>query len=153
MASKVVEICNLKICPVIENLGYEVVEVEYAKKVDGMNLTFYIDSPNGIQIEDCEKVNNAIEGILDEINPTNDASYILNVSSPGLDRPIKNQKDFLRNKNKLVEVTLYKQKDGNKKFIGKLTNFTDDEVTIDIDNKPLVFNKKEVALVCPVIEF
>ena len=153
MASKVVEICEQKINPIIENLGYEVVEVEYAKKVDGMNLTFYIDQQNGIQIEDCEKVNNAITDVLDEINITNDVPYILNVSSPGLDRPIKNQRDFLKNKDKMVELTLYKQKNGQKKFCGKLVDFTDANVVLNIEGKDLVFEKAEVANLCPVIEF
>ena len=56
MASKVKSICEEKVVPLIEELGYEVVEVEYAKKSDGMNLTFYIDKENGVQIDDCEKV-------------------------------------------------------------------------------------------------
>lgn len=153
MASKVVELCEEKVCPIIEDLGYEVVEVEYAKKVDGMNLTFYIDNPKGIQIEDCEKVNNAISDLLDEINPTKDAPYILNISSPGLDRPIKNYKDFLRNKNKLVEVTLYKQKNGIKKFTGKLIEYTEQNIIIEIEDKQVSFDKKEVANISPVIEF
>lgn len=153
MASKVVEICEQKINPIIENLGYEVVEVEYAKKVDGMNLTFYIDNENGILIEDCEKVNNAITDVLDEINITNDVPYILNVSSPGLDRPIKNYKDFLKNKDKMVELTLYKQKNGQKKYCGKLVDFSDANVVLNIEDKDLVFERAEVANICPVIEF
>ena len=79
MAGKVETICNEKIRPVIEELGYELVDIEYSKKVDGMNLDFIIDSPNGILIEDCEKVHRAIDELLDEVNPTDDAPYILNV--------------------------------------------------------------------------
>ena len=153
MASKVVELCEQKINPIIEDLGYEVVEVEYAKKVDGMNLTFYIDSPSGIQIEDCEKVNNAITDVLDEINVTNDAPYILNVSSPGLDRPIKNQRDFFKNKDKLVELTLYKQKNGQKKFVGKLADYNDNNVTLIVEESNVTFERTEVANICPVIKF
>lgn len=153
MASKVVEICEQKIVPLINELGYEVVEVEYAKKVDGMNLTFYIDKPEGIKIEDCEKVNNAITDPLDEINPTADASYILNVSSVGLDRPIKNYKDFLRNKDKKVEVTLYSAKNGKKKYQGLLKDFNDNKVEILTDEQVINFERKEVAVISPVIEF
>ena len=94
MASKVVQICEEKINPIIAKLGYEVIEVDYSKMSNGMNLTFYIDSPNGITIDDCEKVNDAITDVLEELNPTNDESYTLNVSSPGLDRPIKSNNDF-----------------------------------------------------------
>ena len=153
MASKVVQICQEKICPVIEDLGYEVVEVEYAKKVDGMNLTFYIDNDQGINIEDCEKVNNAITDLLDEVNPTNDETYILNVSSPGLYRPIKTQRDFLRNQNKLVEVALYAQKNGAKKHQGNLKNLTTTTVQIEVNNKVMEFELKDVAQISPVIKF
>ena len=153
MAGKVETICKEKICPIIEELGYEVIEVEYAKKVDGMNLSFYIDGPNGILIEDCEKVHRAIEDILDEVNPTDDASYILNVCSPGINRPIKNQKDFERNKNKEVEVKLFAPIDGKKVYQGRLTEFNDEIVTILCNNNPISFNRTKVAQITPVIEF
>lgn len=152
MAGKVVQICEEKVNPVIEKLGYEVVEVEYAKKVDGMNLTFYIDNDKGITIEDCEKVNEVIEPLLDELNPTNDASYILNVSSPGIDRPIKTIRDYLRNKDKLVDVTLYSAKNGKKKYKGNLKSFNNDFVEIDIGGEVISFERKNVAQVSPVIE-
>ena len=153
MASKVVQICEQKINPIITELGYEVVEVEYAKMSNGMNLTFFIDSPNGITIDDCEKVNDAITDVLDEINPTNDESYTLNVSSPGLDRPIKNYNDFLRNKGKLVEISLYTQVDKKKNYQGLLEDFTDGNVCLIIDNKPKTFERKNVSKISPVIEF
>ena len=152
MASKVVNICEEKVCPIIEQLGYDVLEVEYAKKQDGMNLTFYIDKPEGICIEDCEKVSNAITDLLDELNVTNDEQYLLNVSSPGLDRPIKSYKDFLRNKNKKVEVSLYVKQNGSKKFTGLLTNYTDSTVEIIANDESLTFNLKDVSQITPVIE-
>ena len=153
MAGKVVQICQEKINPIIEKMGYEVVEVEYAKKSDGMNLTFYIDNDKGITIEDCEKVNEVVEPLLDEINPTNDATYILNVSSPGIDRPVKTQRDFLRNKDKLVEVTLYSAQNGKKKYKGLLKNFNENLVEIDVDGTMMSFEHKNVAQISPVIEF
>ena len=129
--AKTVEIVEEKICPIIENLGYEVVEVEFAKKIDGMNLTFYIDSPNGITLDDCEKVHRAIDEPLDEINPTGDVKYILNVSSCGLDRPLKTNKDFQRNLGKEVDLKLYKAINKQKEFTGKLVGFTDETITIE----------------------
>ena len=153
MAGKVVEICEQKICPIISELGYEVVDVEYVKKSDGMNLSFYIDHDNGISIDDCEKVSRAISDLLDEINPTNDEQYILNVCSPGLDRPIKNQKDFLRNKDKLVEVSLYSKINGQKKYQGILKNYTQTIVEIEYKNELISFELKDVAQISPVIEF
>ena len=153
MASKVVERCNEHIVPIIENLGYDVLEVEYAKKVDGMNLTFYIDSLDGIKIEDCEKVNNAITDVLDEINVSDDAPYILNVSSAGLDRPIKNEKDFKRNFNKLVDVKLYVPFNGNKQYTGLLVGFTENSYTINVNGEEIVFDKDKVALCAPHLDF
>ncbi len=153
MASKVVSLCNEKICPLIEKLGYEVVEVEYQKKVDGMNLTFYIDKENGVTVEDCEKVNDAIFDALDELDPTQGEPYLLNISSPGLDRPIKNYKDFLRNKDKKVKVTLYKQNDGIKNYIGLLKDYTETDVTIAVDDKLIILKHSEIAQISPVIEF
>ncbi len=153
MAGKVVQICEEKICPIIEQAGYEVIEVEYAKKHDGMNLTFYISKDDEITIEDCEKVNNLIEPILDEINPTNDETYILNVSSPGIDRPIKNFKDFLRNKDKMVEVILYSAVQGKKKYSGLLKNYSDDLVEIDTEGQRLSFDRKKIAQINPIIKF
>ena len=153
MASKTVELCEQKVVPVINSLGYDVLEVEYVKKQDGMNLSFYIDSPNGILIEDCEKVHNAIDPLLDELNVSNDQPYILNVCSPGIDRPIKNYKDFLRNKGKVVEVSLFAKIDGQKKFEGELLDYTDDKITILSNGKEIEIEKSKIGQIVPKIEF
>ena len=151
MAGKVETICEEKINPIIEQLGYEVLEVEYAKKQDGMNLSFYIDGPNGIFIEDCEKVHRAIEDVLDEVNPTDDAPYILNVCSPGIDRPIKTTRDFERNKNKEVEVKLFAPLNGKKLYKGELIDFNEETVTIIENKNTLSFDRKKIAIIVPVI--
>ena len=153
MAGKVKTICEEKVTPVIEQLGYEVVEIEYAKKSDGMNLTFFIDNDNGIVIEDCEKVSRAINDLLDEINPTDDQPYILSVSSPGLDRPIKSDRDFKRNMGKQIEVTLFAKVNGKKKFEGELTDYNHDSFTIKVKDEEISFNKQQVAHIVPVIKF
>ena len=88
------------VAPIAESFGLEVVEVEYAKKHDGMNLTVFIDKEGGITINDCETLHRAIDEPLDQLNPTDDQPYILNVSSLGLDRPLTTQRDFIRNKGK-----------------------------------------------------
>ena len=116
MASKVKTICEEKVVPFIENMGYEVVEVEYVKKSDGMNLTFYIDKEDGIKIEDCEMVSKSIDGLLEELNPTDNSPYILSVSSPGLDRPLKTDRDLKRNVDKEIEITLFAKTNGKKKI-------------------------------------
>ena len=153
MAGKVKAICEEKIVPIIKELGYEVVEVEYVKKSDGMNLTFYIDCDNGIQIDDCEKVSKAIDGVIDEINPTEDQEYILSVSSPGIDRPLKTERDFKRNLNKEIEVTLFAKIDGKKKFKGELISFSESSFVIKEQDNEKTFEKQQVAHVVPVIKF
>ena len=80
--NNVAEITRKALTPTIEQLGFEVVDVEYVKKSDGMNLTVYIDIPRGVTIDDCEVVHNAVNPIIDELNPTQDKQYIFNESSP-----------------------------------------------------------------------
>jgi len=106
--SKVVDIVTEKIVPIIEALGYEVVEVAYGSRPDRqMHLTFFIDSVSGITLDDCEKVSNAVDGPLEELHPTDGQPYALDVSSPGLDRLFKTERDWLRNVGREVEIGLY----------------------------------------------
>ncbi len=151
--SKVVEIVTEKINPIIENFGYEVVEVEYAKKVDGMNLCFYIDSPNGITIDDCEKVHKLIDEPLDELNPTGDSSYILSVSSCGLDRPIKTDKDFKRNIGKVVDVKLYAPINKKKSYTGKIVDFDDKTISLEINGETINLPREKVGNVSLHLDF
>ena len=148
--AKIVDIVKKSICPIIESLGYSVVEVEYGKKIDGLNLTFYIDSPNGITLDDCEKVHKAIDGPLDELNPTSDVKYILNVSSCGLDRPLKTDFDLRRNVGKSIEVKLYKAIEKQKLFIGKLTSFDNNTITLD---DSIQINRKDIANIVLYLDF
>lgn len=121
------------VTPIAEDLGLEVVEVAYEKKFDGMNLTIFIDKKGGVNLEDCEKLHRAIDEPLDELDPTNGASYTLNVSSPGLDREIKTDKDFNRNIGEMLEINLFKKIGLTKKFVGELLSF--DELNIKIKDK------------------
>ena len=134
-------------------MGYEVVEIEYSKKSDGMNLIFYIDKDEGIDINDCELVSKAIDEVLDELNPTDDVPYILSVSSPGIDRPLKTDRDFRRNIGKEIEVTLFAKVDGSKKFVGELKSFDEGSLTIDCHTKEVTLNREQIAHVVPVIKF
>ncbi|MBQ8443983.1 MAG: ribosome maturation factor RimP [Clostridia bacterium] len=153
MAGKVKAICEEKIVPLIEEAGYEVVQVEYVKKSDGMNLTFYIDNENGIQIEDCEKVSKVIDSVIDELDPTDGQSYILSISSPGIDRPIKTDRDFKRNLNKEIKVTLFAKQNGKKEFEGELISYNENEFVIREKDKEISFNRQQVAHIVPVIKF
>ena len=153
MAGKVKTICEEKISPIIEEMGYEVVDIEYSKKSDGMNLIFYIDNENGVNIEDCEKVSKVIDPILDEINPTDDQTYILSVSSPGIDRPLKTDRDFKRNIGNEISITAFSKIDGNKKFEGKLISFDEKQVTIEQKEKQISIQRDKIAHIVPIIKF
>ena len=116
------------VSPIAENFGLEVIEVLYEKKYDGMNLTVVIDKDGGVTIDDCEKLHRAIDGPLDELDPI-DTAYILNVSSPGIDRPLKTERDYRRNLNKKITVKLYQPLDGEKLYTGVLVGYDDETFT------------------------
>ncbi len=153
MASKISEMVLEKISQPISDLGIEVADVEYQKKSDGMNLTVFITSENGISIDDCEKVHKLIDPLLDELDPTNGAAYRLNVSSLGLDRPFKNQRDFERYLNKEIVVKLYTQINGKKQFEGTLTGLNDEGIQILVNDKILEIKKEQIAVALPQIKF
>lgn len=141
------------VTPIAEGLGLEVVEVLYEKKFDGMNLTVVIDKDGGVTIDDCEALHRAIDAPLDELDPI-EGSYTLNVSSPGIDRPLKLPRDYKRNLDKKISVKLYVPRDGKKTYQGTLTSYTDDTFTIVTDKgAQLTFDKKDAAKVEPIIEF
>ena len=131
----------------------KLVEVEYAKKVDGMHLVVYIDKEDGITIDDCVYVNGLINDKLDELNPTKDEHYMLDVSSYGLDKPIKFDWQFKKYINQKVEVKLYRKIDKFKEFVAVLKAKTDKEVVLDINEENKTFNLSDVAYILPYIEF
>ncbi|MBQ7918034.1 MAG: ribosome maturation factor RimP [Clostridia bacterium] len=152
--SKISEKIEEFITPIVEELGYEIVEVEFAKKYNGDNLTVFIDKPGGgITINDCEAVHNAIDEPLDELNPTNDKPYTLNVSSPGIDRPIVTDKDYNRNKGEVLEVKLFEAIQKKKLFVGTLIDFNSETVTLDIDGKTLEIERKKISKATKYINF
>lgn len=145
------EICN----QTIADLGYELVEVAYQKEQNGMNLIFYIDKDEGIKIEDCEKVTRAIDDLLEEANPTNDKPYTLVVSSLGIDRPLKTKRDFERNMGKEIEIKFYAPHPQLKVKVinGVLSDFDDNVVKIESENKIVEIERKLIANISPVIKF
>lgn len=139
--------------PIVESLGYQIVEVTYKKEPNGMNLTIFIDSPSGINIEDCEKVHLAIDDPLDQLDPTNGASYTLNVSSPGLDRPIKTDSGLKANIGNKLEISLYSKINGVKNIVGNLVGFNDETLMVNVENKLLDLDRKNIAKIIKYIEF
>lgn len=151
--AKVKQICEEKLRPVIEEMGYDLVEVEYVKEFDGMNLIFTIDKEEGVTIDDCEIVNKKIEPIIDELNPTDDKPFTLVVSSPGLDRPLKTDRDLRRNLGNEVTLTLFAKLDGKKVFEGVLKAFDEKTVTLSLSEGDKTFERDKVALIKLVIKF
>lgn len=138
--------------PIAESMNLHVLEVLYEKKFDGMNLTVIIDKEGGVSINDCEALHRAIDEPLDELDPI-DVAYTLNVSSPGLDRPLKLEWDYKRNLGKKITVKLYKPMDGKKTFNGVLDSYDENSFVLDTGSKKITFIKKETAQVLPIIEF
>ena len=142
------------VSPIAEELGLEIVEVAYEKKHDGMNLTIYIDKQGGVKLEDCEALHRAIDEPLDVLDPTNGAPYTLNVSSPGLDREIKTEKDFNRNIGVVLEINLFKKIGLTKKFVGELLSFDDNSIKIkDKKGKEIDIERKIISKATKYIEF
>ena len=138
--------------PIVESNGFELVDVEYVKEAGNWYLRGYIDKPGGITVNDCETVSRAFSDRLDEDDFIED-SYIMEISSPGLDRPLKKEKDFARSIGKLVEIRTYRPIEKQKEFCGELTAYDNNSVTIDKEGTPRTFDKKDIALVRLAIDF
>ena len=139
--------------PIIENYGFELVDVEYVKEAGTWYLRAYIDKQGGITIDDCEIVSRAFSDVLDEKDYIEDA-YIFEVSSPGLGRPLKKEKDFVRSMGEEVEIRTYRAIDKQKEFIGILAGFDKDTVTIEYEDETLqVFDRSNIALIRLALHF
>ncbi len=120
----------------------ELVDVEYVKERDWY-LRVFIDKAGGIEIDDCQALSERLEKVLDEKDII-EGSYILEVSSPGLDRQLKKPRDFVREQGKKVDVTLYAPVDGTKEFTGVLEGYDEDAKTVTIDGKAWPLEKISV---------
>ena len=139
--------------PIVEEYGFELVDVEYVKEGSTWYLRAYIDKPGGINIDDCEKVSRRLSDILDEKDYIDDA-YIMEVSSPGLGRPLKKEKDFKRSLGEEVEIRTYRMMDKQKEFFGILKEYDDSTVTIMQEDETLkTFGKSDIALIRLAFDF
>ena len=130
-------------------MGIEIVDAE----VKGDNLTVFIETESGVDLDTCEKFHNAIMEPIDELDPSYGAAYTLNVSSPGLDRPFKTARDFERNLGKEVEVKLFAPLKGKKFFEGVLSAFDNNSVTITIGGAEEKIAKNKIAKINKAIKF
>ena len=132
------------VTPIIEENHFELVDVEYVREGANWYLRVYADKEGGINIDDCVLISRALEEKLDAEDFISDA-YILEVSSPGLGRPLKKEKDFKRSLGKSVEC--------KKEFEGILKDFTEDTVTIETEGNELVLDRKDIAMIRLAIDF
>jgi ribosome maturation factor RimP len=133
--------------PTVEEMGYEIADVEFVKEGPNWYLRVFVDKEGGVSIDDCELISKALEKILDENDPIEQA-YFLEISSPGIDRPLKKKEDFIKFNGEMVDIKLYKPVEGSKEHTGKLTDYSDDgTVTIETEDKVMSFEKKDIASV------
>ena len=133
--------------PLVAEKQFELVDVEYVKEGGSYYLRIYIDKEGGITVNDCEDISRPFSDILDREDYI-DGSYILEVSSPGLGRPLKKEKDFKRSLGEEVEIRLFRQVEHQKEWIGLLTAYDQQTVTIEIeDGREMTFERSNLALI------
>ena len=148
MANRVEEAVEKLAEEILADTDYELVDVEYVKEKDWF-LRIYIDKDGGVGLDDCQEVSGLLDERIEKLGILNDR-FILEVSSPGLDRALKKEKDFQREMGKKVDITLYKPLNGEKNITGVLTGYAGDTITIDEERElPL----KDIALVRLHIDF
>lgn len=138
--------------PILDRMNFELVDVEYVKEGGTMYLRAYIDKEGGITVLDCEAVAREMNDLLDAEDFIEE-SYIFEVSSPGLGRPLKKEKDYVRNMGKEVEIRTYRAINKSKEFYGFLKAYDKESVTIANEDGEVTFRKSEIALIRQAIDF
>ncbi len=139
--------------PIMEELQFELVDVEYVKEGSNMYLRAYIDKAGGITVDDCEVVSRRMSDLLDQKDFIEE-SYIFEVSSPGLGRPLKKEKDFVRSMGKELEIRTYRAINKEKEFYGILKAYDADTVTIELeDGTEAAFARDDIALIRLAFDF
>ena len=137
---------------VAQNLGYELFDVEYVKEGPDFYLRLYITKEEGIAIEDCEAMSRAVDPLLDEADFIKDR-YYLEVSSVGLDRPLKKEKDFLYFMGEKIEVKLFASFEGSDYWVGELIAYEDGQFSMETSKGVMTVGVKECRLIRPWIDF
>ncbi|MBP5225277.1 MAG: ribosome maturation factor RimP [Lachnospiraceae bacterium] len=140
------------VLPILAERMLQLVDVEYVREAGTWYLRVYIDKDGGVTILDCESVSRALSDALDKDDPTDDA-YVLEVSSPGLGRPLKKEKDFVRNQGKPVEIRLYKAVNGVKELTGDLLAWDKETVTVGADGKETVLQRSDISKISEYVEW
>ncbi len=153
MAERIVDKAEKIIRPIVESLGYVFVDLEYKKEFSGNVLALTIDSPQGITINDCERVSHALDVPLDENDVTNGASYNFNVSSYGLDRAFKTDYDFNKHIGVNCDIKFYAPFNGNKIITATLLAFDKEKLTVELDQQTIEIERKLISNITAHIEF
>ena len=141
------------ITPILDRMNFELVDVEYVKEGGTWYLRAYIDKEGGITVNDCEAVAREMNEILDREDFVED-SYVFEVSSPGLGRPLKKEKDYIRSMGKDVEIRTYRAINREKEFYGILSAYDENTVTIKTeDGTEMTFEKSDIALIRLAFDF
>jgi ribosome maturation factor RimP len=152
-AKNIAETVRAGIQPVADELGLTIWDVEFLKEGARRILRVTIDHEDGITIDDCERMHRAIDPVLDELDPTFGAPYTLNVSSPGLDRPLKTARDFEKKIGKRVEIKLYAPMKGKKLFEATLVGFDEHCIEVEEKGEKIKLEKAKIAKICQAIDF
>ncbi len=154
MAKKgISEIVKELALPIVSEAGCELVDVEFVKEGSNWFLRLYIDKPEGVSLDDCENVSRPLNKKLDEVDPISH-EFFLEVSSPGLERPLKKAEDFVKAIGSIVEIKLFKAVDNTKQFEGELVSYNEDNLTIKTeDEKSHQFKLEHIAKAKKVFKF
>ena len=136
---------------IIAGTNLELVDVDYVRERDWY-LRVYLDKPGGVDLDDCQIVSEKLSAILDEKDPIAE-NYLLEVSSPGLDRVLKKDKDFIRYNGRDVDIQLFKPINGNKQYTGVLQGFTDTTIEFSINGESVTFERTAIAQIRLHLDF
>ena len=140
------------ILPFLAEHHYTLVDVEYVKEAGNYYLRLYVDKEGGFSLDDCELVSRHLSALLDR-DDFIDGSYILEVSSPGLGRPLKKEKDYVRNLGRMIELRLFKEEEGVRMFTGVLEGYDSQQVTVSGEGKSLTFTRKNIAMIREYVDW
>ncbi|MBQ3210877.1 MAG: ribosome maturation factor RimP [Oscillospiraceae bacterium] len=144
--SKITDKVSLLAAPVVEQAGCTLWDVEYVREAGTWYLRVYIDKEGGVSIDDCERISRALDPVLDEADPIPD-SYVFEVGSAGIERELKRPGDFEIYMGSEVELRLYQPFEGSKVFVGKLSAYSEGDVSIEVGDRSLTFTKAQTAQV------
>ena len=139
--------------PILNKNGYEIVEIRFDKQFGEDTLTVFVYKKGGITLDDCEKINELLDPVLDENDLTDGKPYTFNVSSPGLDRPVVTDDDFRRSLDTELEVIFLKPKGKALKASGTLVAYDDESLTLVSKDNTTVYKRSDIQTVRPYIKF